>query len=56
MQDTKIYIKLLEESTPEQNLALQNELHRLSIVGNHKQLPNFWQSLEIWDKMSSDGY
>lgn len=51
MQDTKIYIKLLEESTPEQNLALQNELHRLSIVGNHKQLPNFWQSLEIWDKI-----
>ena len=33
MQDAKVHIKLSEELTPEQSLALQNKVHRVSLVG-----------------------
>lgn len=51
MQDAKVYIKLSEELTPEQSLALQNEVHRVSLVGDLKHSPDNWISLKIWDQI-----
>lgn len=51
MQDTKVHIKLSEELTPEQSLALQNEIHRVSLVGDLKHSPNHWISLKIRDQI-----
>lgn len=51
MQGAKVHIKLSEELTPEQSLALQNEVHRVSLVGDLKHSPNNWISLKIWDQI-----
>lgn len=51
MQDTKVHIKLSEELTLEQSFALQNELHRVSLVGELEHSPNHWVSLKIWNQI-----
>lgn len=51
MQDAKVYIKLFEKLTPEQSLALQNRLHKLSYVGDIEHSSNNWCSVKMWEQI-----